>query len=108
MPDATPRILRLFQTEEGTEPFREWITRLRDAEGRAVIRTRLNRVQTGNLANCRSVGGGVHELKVNFGPGYRVYFGVDGNLVVLLNGGDKASQSRDITKAKAYWTDYNA
>jgi len=50
----------------------------------------------------------VHELKVNFGPGYRVYFGVDGNLVVLLNGGDKASQSRDIAKAREHWTDYNA
>jgi len=65
-------------------------------------------VQAGNLANCRSLGGDVHELKVNFGPGYRVYFGVDGNLVVLLNGGDKASQSRDIAKAREHWTDYNA
>jgi len=80
----------------------------RDAEGRAVIRTRLNRIQAGNLANCRSVGGGVHELKINFGAGYRLYFGVDGNLVVLLNGGDKSSQSRDIRKAQEYWTDYNA
>jgi putative addiction module killer protein len=106
--EATPRILRQYQTEKGTEPFRAWITGLHDAEGRAVVRTRLNRLQAGNLANCRSVGGGVHELKINFGPGYRVYFGVDGNLVVLLNGGDKASQSRDIRKAKEYWADYNA
>lgn len=95
--EPTPRILRLYQTQEGAEPFRAWIKALRDAEGRAVIRTRLNRVQAGNLANCRSVGGGVHELKINFGPGYRVYFGVD-----------KASQSRDIARAKEYWTDYNA
>jgi putative addiction module killer protein len=106
--EGTPRILRQYQTEEGAEPFRRWLTGLRDAEGRAVIRTRLNRVAAGNLANCRSVGGGVHELKINFGPGYRVYFGVDGNVVVLLNGGDKDSQSRDIQRAKEYWTDYNA
>lgn len=106
--EATPRTLRQYQTEEGTEPFRLWITGLRDAEGRAVVRTKLNRVQAGNLANCRSLGGGVHELKIHFGPGYRVYFGVDGNFVVLLTGGNKSSQRRDIAKAKEYWTDYNA
>jgi putative addiction module killer protein len=65
-------------------------------------------LQAGNLGNCRSLGEGVHELKINFGPGYRVYFGVDDHFVVLLNGGDKASQSRDIERAKEYWTDYNA
>jgi putative addiction module killer protein len=65
-------------------------------------------VQGGDFANCRSIGGGVHELKISFGPGYRVYFGVEGEFVVLLNGGDKASQRRDIAKAKEYWTDYNA
>ena len=85
-----------------------WLDNLRDAEGRAFVRTRLKRVEQGNLGDVRSVGDGVHELKIDKGPGYRVYFGQDSDLVVLLLGGDKDSQQRDIAKAKEYWTDYNA
>jgi putative addiction module killer protein len=63
----------------------------------------------GNLGNTRALGSGVSELKIDFGPGYRVYFGEDGpKIVVLLLGGDKSSQERDIEKAKAFWEDYNA
>ena len=66
-------------------------------------------MRLGNLGNIRSLGDGVSELKVDFGPGYRVYFGEDGpRVVVLLIGGDKGSQQRDIAKAKDYWRDYNA
>jgi putative addiction module killer protein len=54
------------------------------------------------------VGDGVHELKIDFGPGYRVYFAADGDSIILLYGGDKSTQVRDIVKAKEYWSDYNA
>jgi len=90
-------------------PFEDWLNGLKDVTGRALIRKRLNRVRLGNLGNIRSLGDGVAELKVDFGPGYRVYFGEDGpRIVVLLIGGAKGSQQRDITKAKDYWRDYNA
>ena len=105
----TPRELLSYVTEEGRCPFEDWLSKLRDVTGRVLIRKRLNRVRLGNLGSTRSVGEGVLELKIDFGPGYRVYFGEDGpTIVVLLIGGDKSSQERDILKAKKYWKDYHA
>ena len=99
--------LVIYETAEGKCPFTEWLTGLKDKRARGIIRARLERVQLGNLGDCRNVGSGVFELRVFFGPGYRVYFGQDGeSLVVLLCGGDKSSQQRDIEKAKAFWEDY--
>ncbi len=70
---------------------------------------RLKRVQLGNLGDHRGVGEGVYELRIDFGSGYRVYFGEDGKrLIVLLIGGTKKTQTRDIETAKRYWSDYNA
>ena len=69
---------------------------------------RLERVRAGLFGKWRPVGEGVIELKVDFGPGYRVYIGVDGNSVILLLAGAKASQKADIKTAKEYWSDYNA
>jgi putative addiction module killer protein len=106
--EATPRVLRNYQSDLGVEPFQEWLRDLRDGKGRGIIRTRLNRLLEGNFSNCEPVGEGVHELKIDFGPGYRVYFGVDANLVILLTGGDKDTQPRDIARAKEFWLDYNA
>ena len=107
--EPNPRELLNYITEDGRCPFEDWLNGLKDLTGRALIRKRLNRVRLGNLGNIRSLGDGVAELKVDFGPGYRVYFGEDGpRIVVLLVGGDKGSQQRDITKAKDYWRDYNA
>jgi putative addiction module killer protein len=75
--------------------------------GRLVLCARLNRVRLGNLGDCQSVGGGVHELRIDFGPGYRVYYGRQGLLVVvLLCGGTKRTQARDIVTAQAYWKEY--
>ena len=99
--------LREYQTEMGRNPFREWLHSLRDAEARARIRVRLNRVRLGNLGDCKPVGEGVMEFRLDFGPGYRVYFGQAGDvLVILLCGGDKRTQTRDIATAKQYWQSY--
>ena len=67
----------------------------------------LDRVENGNFSDCRHVGQGVWELRIDFGPGYRVYFGEDGDLVVLLLGGTKKTQVQDIKTDKKYWSDYN-
>jgi putative addiction module killer protein len=67
----------------------------------------LSRLERGNTSNVEAVGDGVAELKLNWGPGYRIYFGQDGKLIIiLLTGGTKKRQSQDIAVAKAYWTDY--
>ena len=96
-----------YVTEEGFNPFRKWLGDLRDIRARARIRVRLNRVRLGNFGDSKSVGEGVVELRVKHGPGYRVYFGRSGNtVVILLCGGEKATQSKDVQMAKHYWTDY--
>ena len=83
-----------------TEEFEEWLDKLRDVKGRAVIARRLQRVAAGNLGDVKPVGEGVSELRIDFGPGYRVYFKQRGDEIVVLIGGHKDSQDRDIRKAK--------
>lgn len=96
-----------YLTEKGQNPFREWLEGLRDQQTRARIRVRLNRIRLGNFGDCKSVGGGVSELRIPHGPGYRVYFGRKGDtVVILLYGGDKSTQSKDIAIAQTYWNDY--
>jgi putative addiction module killer protein len=105
--EATPQTLQEYVTAEGKIPFRDWLAALRDVRARARIRVRLNHVRLGNFGDARPVGDGVSELRVPYGPGYRVYFASSGSTVVLLLcGGDKSTQSRDIDRAKAYWMDY--
>lgn len=78
-----------------------------DGVTRARIQARVLRFETGNLGDCKSVGGGVLEARVMFGPGYRIYFGQDGvELVLLLVGGSKGTQAKDIQRARQYWHDY--
>lgn len=84
-----------------TNEFDGWLSRLRDDKAKARILARIRSAEVGNLGDVRSVGGGVSEMRVHYGPGYRVYFTVRGmQLVILLLGGDKSSQKRDIKKAK--------
>ena len=84
-----------------TEEFADWLTRLRDRQGRAKILARIDRLEDGNPGVIRSVGSGVMEIKIDFGPGYRVYYIQRGKiLVVLLCGGDKSTQERDIKRAQ--------
>jgi putative addiction module killer protein len=106
--EPTPREIVEYEDENNNTPFGRWISGLRDGKGRAIIRNRINRLAAGNFGDCGPVGDGVHELVIDFGPGYRVYFGEDRNVVVLLGGGDKSSQSVDIKRCKRRWDDYNA
>ena len=105
--DATPKILINYETVDGKQPFREWIQKVRDKVAVARIRSRLDRVEQGNFGDVRPAGRGVQELRFTFGSGFRIYFGEDGDtLVILLVGGDKSSQEKDIKLAHEYWADY--
>ncbi len=98
--------LRYYLTGNGRSPFEEWFSGL-DAQAAAKVTRALVRLEQGNLSNAKGVGEGVLEYRIDWGPGYRVYFGRDGEvLVILLTGGMKKRQQRDIDTAHALWTDY--
>lgn len=98
--------IEIFKKPNGDRPFPDWMARLRDQRARGRINARLARGRTGNFGDCHPVGEGVAELRVDEGPGYRVYFGQLGALIVLLCGGSKRTQEADIDKAKEYGQDY--
>jgi putative addiction module killer protein len=98
--------LRYYCNSDGESPFEDWFGDL-DAAAAAKVTAALVRVEQGNLSNVKGVGAGVLEYRIDWGPGYRVYFGRDGDvLVILLTGGTKRRQQRDIETAKNLWTDY--
>jgi len=95
--------IEVYETPAGKRPFENWFERT-DGQARARIQIALGRLADGNTGNLKSVGGGVSELKVPFGPGYRVYMGRKGDkMVILLHGGTKKRQSGDVARAKALW-----
>jgi len=99
--------IRYYQSADGKRPFTEWLEALRDQQARARIQARLARVGVGNLGDVESVGEGVMELRIDWGPGYRVYFARVGRVIVLLLcGGDKRTQKKDIQRAKDYFEDH--
>lgn len=101
------RIEILLYRKGRSTPFLEWLASLKDMRAVGIVRARLNRIRLGNFGDCKSVGGGVEELRIDFGPGYRVYFGREGaSVVVLLCGGSKKSQARDIVAAQRRWKEY--
>ena len=107
--EAKPQHILHYHTTDGGCPFVEWFDSLRDRRAQLRIDARLARVELGNFGDAKGVGDGVLELRIDYGPGYRVYLGRDGyQVVVLLLGGDKRKQSKDITQAKDYWADYKA
>ena len=95
-----------YTDEQENNPFRIWFFDL-NAQAAAKVTTAITRLEGGNTSNAKSIGTGVYELKINFGPGYRVYFAYDGiDIVILLAGGTKKRQSKDIKTAKKRWADY--
>lgn len=107
MSNVSPKEIREYLTALGRSPFGEWLSLLKDVRGRAKVRIRLDRLSLGNLGDYKPVGEGVQELRIDFGPGYRVYIGQDGkSLILLLCGGDKSTQAQDIQAAQEYWADY--
>ena len=101
------REIQYYRTPNGRQPFTEWFESIQDKRTQQRIDKRLARLEDGNLGDCESVGDGVFELRLHFGAGYRIYFGqIENTLVLLLCGGDKASQQRDVKRAKVYWRAY--
>lgn len=99
----------IYETSRGKCPYNEWLKSLKDLQGKAKIRVRIDRLEMGNFGHCRNVGDGVYELKIDYGPGYRIYYGMIGRTcVLLLSGGTKRGQDSDIKRAKEYFADYKA
>jgi putative addiction module killer protein len=97
----------IYRNASGSEPFTEWLNSLRDPINRRRILRRLRTLEQGHYGDVKPVGNGINELRFFFGAGYRVYFAEDGDtLVIILCGGDKDSQSRDIQRANLYWQEY--
>jgi putative addiction module killer protein len=98
--------IRYYLGSDGRSPFEEWFSDL-DAAAAAKVSVAMARMGQGNLTSLKSVGGGVLECRIDWGPGYRVYLGRDGPaLIILLSGGTKRRQQLDIKKAQELWTDY--
>lgn len=99
-------VVREYVEDSGRIPFRDWLSGL-DVATRARVQARILRFEMGNLGDHKEVGAGVWEARFDFGPGYRLYFGRRGReLVLLLTGGDKKSQSKDIKRAREFWAAY--
>ena len=102
-----PKKIIFYRDDKDSEPFTDWLNKLRDPSSKRRIITRLRRLEQGNYGDCKALGQGIHELRLFFGSGYRIYFGEDGDkIVVILCAGDKSSQSKDIDFAKDCWKDY--
>lgn len=100
------REVRNYITPEGRNPFRQWLTQLRDKRTRANIQRRIARLQEGNFGDYKRLGSDLYELRINYGPGYRIYFGtLTSRIVILLWGGHKGTQQQDIARAENYWNE---
>lgn len=99
--------IRHYVTPAGKDVFEAWLTALADARAQAKIAARLNRLALGNFGDCKSLGRGVYELRIDWGPGYRVYYAmIERTCILLLCGGDKRKQSSDVQRAFSCFEDY--
>jgi putative addiction module killer protein len=99
--------IRIYVSRDGKKPFVVWMKKLRDQRARDRIHNQIDRLRLGNTGDFKSVGNGIYELRIHYGPGYRIYFGHTGKqIILLLCGGNKASQPQDVNRAKQYWQEY--
>lgn len=99
----------VYSDKTGREPFTRWLNTLKDPITCRRIFTRLRRLEQGNFGDCKRLQDGVFELRLFFGPGYRIYFGKDGDtLIILLGGGDKSNQDKNIQTALMNWKEYKS
>lgn len=106
MKEIKTKQIRFYQTKSGKVPYKDWFDSVTDSKIRHRIRARLDRVELGNLGDYKVLSDGVSELRFAFGSGYRIYFTEqNGYVIILLCGGDKGSQKKDIDMAKQYWSD---
>lgn len=97
-----------YLTDAGRDPFKEWLENLSDRQARARVLVRIHRMAAGNFGDCKPVADGVWELRIDYGPGYRVYYAKTGEkYVLILAGGDKRRQQADIDIALEYWKNWN-
>lgn len=105
--DIIKKQIEIYCTNKGKTPFISWLESLKDSKFRYRIKERLDRVTLGNMGDYKSIKHGVLELRLDFGPGYRIYFGEENQkIVILLCGGNKSTQEKDIKNAIKYWEDY--
>jgi putative addiction module killer protein len=104
--EAHERAVHYYVELSGRCPFREWRDAISDKVTKAAIDARIARLRAGNFGNSKPIGAGASESRIDFGPGYRIYYGVDGIDLILLGGGTKSSQDADIEEAKGFWKDY--
>ena len=98
--------IRFYEAADGKKPFERWFSKLRDINGKGMILKRLRRLKEGNYGKYRNLGK-INKLKIHVGPGYRVYFGeYENTIIILLTGGDKSSQKKDIKNANYFWDDF--
>ena len=101
--------IRHYSRRPARDPYQRWLDELKDLRGRVTIQRRIDRIANGNFGDHRFCRDGVWELRIQFGPGYRVYYGREGEtVIVLLCGGSKGTQSADIKEAVRYWLDYSS
>jgi putative addiction module killer protein len=101
--------IRHYISRSGKDVFDDWLSELADIRTQAKIAARINRLAAGNFGDCKSLARGLYELRIDLGPGFRVYYGMTGQArVLLLCGGDKRTQTADIAKAHEYLEDYKA
>ena len=99
--------IREYISREGKAIFTDWWRKLRDRQAREKIHIQIDRLALGNTGDYKSLGNGLYELRIHYGPGYRVYYGKTGkHIILILCGGNKASQRQDVNLAKQYWEDY--
>ena len=99
--------VREYASRDGKTPFTDWLKKLRDRIACQKIHVQIDRLRLGNTGDYKSLGDGIYELRIHYGPGYRIYYGKEANkIILLLCGGNKASQRQDVNLAKQYWKDY--